>query len=236
MSKCLIIPDIHLKPWILQGAEDILHKDSSIDMAVCLGDIVDDWGREYQLDIYEGTLITVLEFMTKHNNTLLCYGNHDVSYMWGKEETGYSFAARQLVLKYMDKIKNVCGSRLRFVHKVESVIFSHAGLTLNYVDEFCEDIRDDMDAVLNRINNDFGVEELWKYTSPIWARPQPGYSKYEMFAPGYLHVVGHTPVEKSLLSGDVLSVDTFSTLRDGTPIGDRRFIWVDTVSKEWGYE
>ena len=33
----------------------------------------------------------------------------------------------------------------------------------------------------------------------------------------------------------MVTVDNFSTYRNGNPIGDRRFIWVDTVSKQWGF-
>ena len=33
----------------------------------------------------------------------------------------------------------------------------------------------------------------------------------------------------------MVTVDNFSTYRNGDPIGDQRFIWVDTVSKQWGF-
>ena len=35
--------------------------------------------------------------------------------------------------------------------------------------------------------------------------------------------------------GELVTVDNFSTYRNGNPIGDQRFIWVDTVSKQWGF-
>lgn len=43
--RVLVIPDIHLKTWIFDCAEDIL-KDGKADRAVCLMDIPDDWGME----------------------------------------------------------------------------------------------------------------------------------------------------------------------------------------------
>ena len=33
----------------------------------------------------------------------------------------------------------------------------------------------------------------------------------------------------------MVTVDNFSTYHNGDPIGDQRFIWIDTVSKQWGF-
>ena len=64
-------------------------------------------------------------------------------------------------------------------------------------------------------------------------RPQNG--RIEMYSNGFLQVVGHTPVRKTDFFRNILTVDNFSTYCDGAPIGDQRFIWVDTVTKEWGF-
>ena len=42
-------------------------------------------------------------------------------------------------------------------------------------------------------------------------------------------------IRKIIRIGELVTVDNFSTYRNGNPIGDRRFIWVDTVSKQWGF-
>ena len=39
----MVIPDIHLKPWIFDRAEEIFAK-AACDTVVCVGDLVDDWG------------------------------------------------------------------------------------------------------------------------------------------------------------------------------------------------
>ena len=44
--KVLVIPDIHLKPWMFQRAEEIMEK-GTVERAVCLMDIPDDWNQEY---------------------------------------------------------------------------------------------------------------------------------------------------------------------------------------------
>ena len=52
--RILVIPDIHLKTWIFDRAEDIL-KASKADQAVCLMDIPDDWDMEFQTEMYKET-------------------------------------------------------------------------------------------------------------------------------------------------------------------------------------
>ena len=156
MSKVFVIPDVHLKPWIFDKAEELLSQNE-YDKIVCLGDLVDDGDQEKNLGLYGEIFDVVEEFIERHPNFLLCYGNHDVSYIWEARESGYS----------------------------------------------------------------------------EYARPQDG--RIEMYPKGYLQVVGHTPVRKTDYYGELVTVDNFSTYRNGNPIGDQRFIWVDTVTKQWGF-
>ncbi len=43
--KVLVIPDVHLKPWMFERAEEIMKKGMA-ERAVCLMDIPDDWNQE----------------------------------------------------------------------------------------------------------------------------------------------------------------------------------------------
>lgn len=74
---------------------------------------------------------------------------------------------------------------------------------------------------------------MWDDLSPIWLRPQ--YDDWKMYkADELLQVVGHTPVDKITRKGNVISCDVFSTYRDGSSIGKREFLWLDT--KSWEYK
>ena len=42
----LVIPDVHLKPWMFQKADNLL-RHGVADRAVCLMDLPDDWDKEY---------------------------------------------------------------------------------------------------------------------------------------------------------------------------------------------
>ena len=54
MSKVFVIPDVHLKPWMFDKAEELLSR-SEYDKIVCLGDLVDDWDQEKNLGLYSET-------------------------------------------------------------------------------------------------------------------------------------------------------------------------------------
>lgn len=58
MSKVLVIPDVHLKPWMFDQAKEIM-VNTDIERAVCVGDLVDDWNCEEEVDLYEKTLNSV---------------------------------------------------------------------------------------------------------------------------------------------------------------------------------
>ncbi len=232
MSKVFVIPDIHLKPWIFDRAEEEFSK-GEYDKIVCLGDLVDDWGQETNLDLYRETFERAVHFIEKHPDILFCYGNHDISYDWEAQETGYSEEARDTVLEGLSILReSLPTDSLAFVHGIDHVLFSHAGLLELFVSHFFPDHRGDLDELIRSINAS-GRDELWCDASPIWARPQDG--RTELYPKGLLQVVGHTPVRKTDYFNGLLTVDNFSTYRNGDPVGDQRFVWVDTVSKEWGF-
>ena len=79
--KVLVIPDVHLKPYMFRKA-DILMERGIAENAVCLMDIADDWNQQYNVALYEETYDGAICFAKKYPNSLWCYGNHDLSYIW----------------------------------------------------------------------------------------------------------------------------------------------------------
>ena len=86
--KVLVIPDVHLKSWMFDRAEEVLKKEH-IDCEVCLMDLADDWGHDSDIEAYRETYDRAIAFARQHPMSLWCYGNHDVSYMWQLQESGY---------------------------------------------------------------------------------------------------------------------------------------------------
>ena len=52
--RVLVIPDVHLKPYLFHQASELMEKGEA-DRAVCLMDIPDDWNREYDIGLYVQT-------------------------------------------------------------------------------------------------------------------------------------------------------------------------------------
>lgn len=236
MSKVLCIGDVHLKPVIFDKAEKILESGQA-DFAVQMGDLVDDWGEEFNLQLYTRTLGRAIMFHNEFPNTLWCLGNHDYGYFnpyMGVRESGHSRLAEGIVGKMLKEMEDD-GARQQVAHIVDNVIFTHAGLTADWVNMRIKKLgyktnKPTKEGVLFAINH-ASPEELWQEDSPIWARPQ--IDDYEMWQPTMLQVVGHTPVRTPNQEGNVLSTDTHSTYRNGAPYGDRKFVIVDTETNTW---
>ena len=232
MSKVFLIPDVHLKPWIFEKASNLI-SNGLYDVVVLLGDIVDDWNQGRNLNLYDVTFDAAIKFVKKHRQTLWCYGNHDVSYLWKAGETGYSIYARDIVVRRIGELEKALGmENCAFIHRINNTLFSHAGLTESFVLKHFGNNEPDLDSIMSQINC-MRKDEMWQDDSPIWARPQKGHMR--LYPPELFQVVGHTPVLQALEEGNLLTLDSFSTYPDGSPIGNERFVWVDTISKTWGY-
>ncbi len=85
--KILVIPDIHMKSWILDRADQLI-KQEEPDLVVQLGDLPDDWGYQANLEAYRNFYNYAERFRDAHPEVFWCYGNHDLSYLWDRPESG----------------------------------------------------------------------------------------------------------------------------------------------------
>lgn len=235
MSRILCIGDIHLKPVIFDKADKIL--DSGLaDFAVQMGDMVDDWGEEFNVSLYERTMMRAIKFHKDHPDTLWVMGNHDYGYHhpnMGVRESGHSKFQEGIMGTWLREMERK-GAKQQIIHMVDGYMFTHAGLTMEWLDRRLKRVgyskhKPSIDNIIFVVNH-ASPEELWQEDSPIWARPQ--IDDYVMF-PAPLQVVGHTPVRTPNQDGNVLSTDTHSTYRNGAPYGDRKFVIVDTETNTW---
>jgi len=49
--KVLIIPDVHLKPFMFKQAAELMERGIA-KRAVCLMDIPDDWDKQFDISLY----------------------------------------------------------------------------------------------------------------------------------------------------------------------------------------
>ncbi len=232
--KVLVIPDIHLKPEMFQQAAKLM-KSEKVEQAVCLMDLADDWGKEFDIMLYEKTYDAAIAFADEFPNTLWCYGNHDLSYQWHQLESGYSAMASYTVQKKLIDLKEaVPENALKYVHKIDNVLFSHGGVSDHFVkSKVLKSQYDDADKVIDLING-LGRTDMWDNGSPIWLRPQKEYSGATMYQSTHLlQVVGHTPMKQITREQNLISCDVFSTYPDGRPVGTAEFLLLDTESWEF---
>lgn len=231
-EKVLVIPDVHLKPKMFDQADSIM-KRGAAERAVCLMDIPDDWGQELNIDLYINTFDAAIKFAKKYPDTLWTYGNHDLSYLWNKRESGYSLFAAATVCRKLAELQRALpeGTKMRYIHRIDNVAFCHGGIMDFFVKKFVSASEEkDIDEVIDALNG-LSSEEMWKDISPIWFRPQMSAS--ELYKEGeLLQVVGHTPVKEIYKIRSFISCDVFSTYRDGTTIGKREFLVIDTKTQE----
>ena len=220
--KVLVIPDVHLKPWMFDRASKMM-KAGKADRAVCLMDIPDDWNQELNLDLYMQTYDRAIRFERE-------YPDHDLCYPWNQRESGYSKFAVQTVCEKLSGLRESIkdNSRISYIQRIDNVLFCHGGL----LDEFVKmhvpaKYYHDIDKVVETVNG-LSCTELWQDDSPIWYRPQ--YYTAKLYKPRkLLQVVGHTPVRSIERKGNLISCDVFSTYRDGRPIGTQEFPVIDTA-------
>ena len=198
-------------------------------------DIADDWDQGYNANLYVETYDAVIRFAKKYPDTLWCYGNHELSYIWHEIESGYSYVAAVRVQKKIRELKTALpeNNPIKYVQRIDNVLFSHGGVCDQFVRDYVSSSKyNDIDATLDIINS-LGMTDMWDDDSPIWLRPQ--YSDIKMYKPRkMLQVVDHTPVEKIWKKGNTISCDVFSTYRDGRPIGTEGFLLLDTLT--WEYQ
>ncbi len=230
--KILVIPDVHLKPWMFEQAARLM-KTEKIDKAVCLMDIADDWKEQLNLGLYIKSYQAAADFAMEFPETLWCWGNHDISYVWQRMQSGYSNWAVNVVLDGLGKLKAAIPDpgQLAFIHRIDNVLFMHGGLTEPFAREYAASADfDDIDGIIEEINS-LGPDELWQNTSPLWLRPQ--YRAVLMYkADEYLQVVGHTPVERIIYKNNLISCDVFSLTREKVPFGTQEFPVLDTETWE----
>lgn len=228
--QVLVIPDIHLKPWMFDAAEKAIAHEHP-DAIVQLGDLPDDWGMQRKPEAYDALYDRAEAFLASHPDTLWCYGNHDMSYFWNAPESGMAEGKVLLHVQershsFWDKVPE---GRKAFVHRIGNVCFSHAGILSDFVED--EGLSDASVADAISSINKMGRMELWQDLSPIWARPQGMADLDILYRPQELfQVVGHTPTRCVQQEGDLLSCDVFSTYSWGGPIGTEEFPLVDTES------
>lgn len=195
MGKTLAIGDIHTKIWIIEKVAKVI-KD--YDRVVFCGDYADDFGATPPDTLR--TWRALKELQHKHSSKVtLVIGNHDYIYVYDTPsmQSGYSPITHTLIDAPENNGLKQWLAGLPIIVEIDGVTYSHAGITKEW-------------------SGDQDVSGLWSDVSPIWARPGDGSTYMDIS-----QVFGHTPSNTCHEVKDgVWCIDTFSTMPDGTPLGD----------------
>lgn len=194
--KVLAVGDIHTKLWVIEEVKKIADE---YDAVVFCGDYADDFGASpiRSMDTWRS-----LYSMQQHNpdKIKLVAGNHDYIYVHNTrtKQTGYNYVTQTLIDAPDNREIREWLEGLPIVLEFDGVAYSHAGMSEAW-------------------NGEFDVDSLWTDNSPIWVRPGPTGPAYKPTP----QVFGHTPSETCWeVQPNIWCIDTFSTMSDGTPIGD----------------
>ena len=241
--KYLFVGDIHNKLYIFDDVER-LDKEHNFDKVIFMGDYVDDWNTDNHNSLE--TLDRV--FKLKESNPdkyVLLVGNHEISYL-GHPCSGHKYLldiiVEQKLKENLDKLDLYatveCGKR--------KYVCTHAGITNDYIHNVLGGEKN-WEYILNDFNKDFN-----KYVNPsaiaylaicsgfrggnsdfssfVWCDSRELVNCKDPIIP--YQIVGHTPVPEivNYVDGDSINyilVDTHSTFRDGTNIGDKSYLFWD---------
>lgn len=206
MSKVLAVGDIHTKSWIVYNVAKLINQ---YDHIVFLGDYCDDWNSGALSSVETIRSIRMLQSLYP-DKVKAVIGNHDFAYLlsFDPRSSGYNRSTQlQIDSPENKEIKSWLQS-LPVTIKIDGCTYSHAGVGEHWVETKDEKL-------------------LWQDYSPIWNRPD-----HTSYGPEP-QVFGHTPqITCTEVERNIWCIDTFSTYRDGTPIGDQTILEV-TDGKEF---
>lgn len=189
--KVLAVGDIHTKLWVIDEVRKIA---DNYDKVVFVGDYADDWKSSPQDTI--DTWKELRSLSHSNPNVKLVIGNHDYAYLldFDPRSGGHNWVTQLMLNSVEEKGLKEWLSHVPITLDIDGVTYSHAGVSENW---------DNRDG-------------LWQDESPIWVRPQG--TQYK----GFPQVFGHTPSATCWeVQPWIWCIDTFSTYRDGTLIGDQ---------------
>ena len=221
MSKILIVPDVHGRPFWHRAMELV----DQVDQIVFLGDYLDPYQYEgISFDEAFEEFNEILEFKKEYPDLVtLLVGNHDMHYIIDE----FMNCSRRNI-EMQGQLHNLYNSNLdlfKLIHTEADWIFSHAGIYKEWMDKYefeLEDLK-----LTTFINTHWpSLEDLSWYRggdnpvgSCIWADIRES-SKHEVF-PGYKQVVGHTQLnDKPIITDSIICVDV------------RRCFILDTITGE----
>lgn len=247
MENIFFVGDIHGKADRITPAIDRLIGRYDVHHVILLGDMVDDWNltaRE-QTDKFKNLCDWIGRTRAEHADVTVLLGNHDLTY-WTAENSPQARTLRAICPGYTRRAHHTIHPLLRSLNPQaayglrlpdgRSILATHAGVTRRWWESMglsqpkdSVEAADMLDRLFRQHFMPFGTmvgsaRGGWDKTispSPLWA-DLTELAADPLRVDGMVQIVGHTPVPSVTRSrgGKLWFCDTFSTMSDGTPLGD----------------
>jgi len=234
--KIVAIGDIHgHDSW-----KQVVAQEQDADQFVFVGDYFDSFTVKGLDQI--NNFLDIIEFKNQSKTSVvLLLGNHDYHYYPGIEDSGTS-GYQTLMAPSIQAVINDNKHNLQLVYKIDEFIFSHAGLSSEWLDDmFVEWNLETLDDAINSLftyqpnkiayrsfkyydyeNNQatlaggFGGET---FQGPIWIRPKALMeANYDTLRTQIIQVVGHTTRKQIDIEGKATG---------------GRYYFIDTMPREY---
>lgn len=193
-----VISDIHGRSnWIDPVTSVIDHMDTLLIM----GDYFDSF--DITSDTQIETFRKIMNLKNSYPDKIVCLlGNHDYHYtdMTDNQYSGYQPNMRYIIKNLL--VPNIENGNIVLAHRINNVLFTHAGVTNTWLTnavpfELKDEDMVDVDVLLNDIFKHrpqvldivISTNGRTRSNSPIWVRPKALLSDQ---IPNYFQVVGHT--------------------------------------------
>lgn len=228
--KTIVIGDLHLQGSVILPLIDKVIDEYKIERVVLLGDYFDQWGQNFNSNLYEREVKYLKTWVLNHREQGLLVipliGNHDAPYLLGLLKH-YSISDTYIVQLIKETLLEL---GVQVCTEVVDYLISHAGFAGEQAPEAWYDAPITLEnfEALNGLENTVGYVRggMDREGSPLWAD-----YKYELTLNpnGYYpkQIVGHTPVAKGSQLGQLWGMDTFSLYQDYSPIGNGDILLIE---------
>lgn len=243
MNRHLFVGDLHTKYHIL---EKVIELGEKYDKVIFLGDYVDDWGAIPEASY--NLLNRLIEYKKENpDKVVLLLGNHDLSEWFSRPFacSGFNPKTHSLV----EPLFRNNAKLFDIAYAINGCLCSHAGFTKEWVKKYLPAYLDTKEQHPEKLayiinycfhNRDNYNQPDYEFTSNVFfglaeagymrgggGVPSPTWADSEELVSDWLpytQIVGHTPHYSvtfyNRCDREIYFCDTFSTVSDGTPIGD----------------
>jgi hypothetical protein len=194
MKKVIITGDIHGRDtW-----KKIVEGNSDSDLFIFVGDYFDSFDIDVMTQIHN--FREIIEFKNENpEKVVTLIGNHDFHYTRACIGSYTGFNHNTYYNMHIDLGDLIKDGTLKIAHQIENFLFTHAGVTKTFCEEWNIDTENLVDSLNDHLiykpncfnfrrgknNSEYGDDII---QGPLWVRPD---SLFED-ALDYIHVVGHT--------------------------------------------